>query len=153
MVDIAYVTCANCGADYATVQPECPRCGQVYTARQGKQYSYATGAMSSNEAIFLTRFKQLAPDLPVPQREYQFDNTRRWRFDFAWPDHMVFVEIDGGQNMYVGSHNRGKGKANDIEKQNAAVLAGWKPLRFTDVQLKDNPLYCIDCVRQLLESE
>ena len=59
-------------------------------------------------------------------REYQFDAQRKWRFDFAWPDKMVAVEIEGR-----GRHQSVKGFADDIEKYNAAELAGWTVLRFT----------------------
>ena len=40
--------------------------------------------------------------LPAPDREYRFapqvdgKPVRRWRFDCAWPDRLVALEIDGG---------------------------------------------------------
>ena len=68
--------------------------------------------------------------LPPPVREYRFDKIRKWRFDFAWPDYMVAVEVDGG--IYSrGRHVRGKGFKGDVEKRNAAVMAGWRVLHFT----------------------
>jgi very-short-patch-repair endonuclease len=67
-------------------------------------------------------------------REFRFHKTRRWRFDFAWPDYMVAVEVDGG--IYIGGrHNRGQGFKKDCEKQNAAVLDGWRVLHFTTSHL------------------
>ena len=30
-----------------------------------------------------------------PQREYRFDDVRKWRFDFAWPSLMFAVEVEG----------------------------------------------------------
>ena len=37
-------------------------------------------------------------------REHRFDLTRKWRFDFAWPLHMVAVEIEGG--LYKGGRRQ-----------------------------------------------
>ena len=63
-----------------------------------------------------------------PVREHQFHPTRKWRFDFAFPDDMLAVEIEGGVN---GRHHRFSGFAKDAEKYNAAALLGWRVLRFT----------------------
>jgi very-short-patch-repair endonuclease len=65
------------------------------------------------------------------EREYRFNPERRWRFDFAWPNPKVAVEIDGGiYQALPGRHNRGAGMEKDNEKLNWAVSRGWKPLRF-----------------------
>lgn len=61
---------------------------------------------------------------------------RRFRFDFAFPEHMLAVEIDGG-TWVQGRHNRPKGYAKDCEKLNLAVLHGWRVLRFTADQVRD----------------
>ena len=60
--------------------------------------------------------------------EYRFHATRRWRFDYAWPDHMIALEVEGGA-FVRGRHNRGAGFRKDIEKYNAATLLGWRVLR------------------------
>lgn len=73
----------------------------------------------------------LVNGLPKPEREYRFDKTRRFRFDFAWPEHKVAAEIEGG-TWTGGRHTRGKGFELDCEKYNLAVLAGWRVLRFTE---------------------
>lgn len=54
--------------------------------------------------------------------EYYFEKNRDWRFDFAWPDVKVAVEIQGGAHRI-----KGKFKA-DLEKRAAALLAGWSVL-------------------------
>lgn len=74
-----------------------------------------------------------AMQLPEPQREYRFDPTRRWRLDLAWPDRLVYLEADGGE--YVRGSRR-HGGANDCQKQNAAVLAGWTPFRVTGSMIR-----------------
>lgn len=60
--------------------------------------------------------------------EYRFHGTRQWRFDFAFIEEKVALEVDGGCFSF-GHHARGAGIRKDHEKQNAAVLAGWKVLR------------------------
>lgn len=58
------------------------------------------------------------------EREYRFDSTRRYRLDFAWPERRFGVEIQGGI-WSGGSHGRGSGIQRDLEKAEAAMLAGW----------------------------
>ena len=31
--------------------------------------------------------------LPRPEREWKFDAKRRWRFDYAWPQQMIALEV------------------------------------------------------------
>jgi very-short-patch-repair endonuclease len=72
----------------------------------------------------------------IPTREYRFRVGRRWAFDFAWPDQMVAVEIEGG--IYNGGrHVRPTGFENDCEKYNAATLDGWRVYRFTGPQVSN----------------
>jgi len=71
-----------------------------------------------------------AAGLPEPVREYRFAPPRRFRFDAAWPDLRVAVEIDGGV-WSGGRHTRGSGFLRDCEKLNLAALAGWVVLRFS----------------------
>lgn len=71
-----------------------------------------------------------------PEQEFRFDPRRKWRFDFAWPEEMVAVEIEGGV-WNDGRHTRGHGFTNDCEKYNEATLAGWRVLRVTGEQIRD----------------
>tara|TARA_R110002020_G_scaffold47968_1_gene137144 strand:- start:326 stop:679 length:354 start_codon:yes stop_codon:yes gene_type:complete len=59
-----------------------------------------------------------------PVREHRFHPSRKWRFDFAWPDQMVAVEIQGGV-WTRGKHGRGAGLVSSFEKNNAAAILGW----------------------------
>lgn len=74
--------------------------------------------------------------LPEPEREYRFAPPRRWRFDFAWPERRVAVEVEGG-GWVRGRHHRPGGFTKDCEKYNAAVLRGWRVLRYTGDNLTD----------------
>lgn len=71
-----------------------------------------------------------------PEREYRFDPARRWRFDFAFPDSRVAVEVEGG-TWIAGRHNRGSSIAKDFEKYNAACHAGWRVYRYTTEMVMD----------------
>jgi hypothetical protein len=77
-----------------------------------------------------------AARLPEPVPEYQFHATRKWRFDYAWPLHMLALEVNGG--IWVqGRHTRGAGQLKEMEKMNAAALAGWRVLYVTPDQLRN----------------
>lgn len=95
------------------------------------------------------RFARDARALKVlePQREYRFAPPRLWRFDFAWPDQKIAVEIEGGV-WTNGRHTRGSGFVADCEKYNAATLAGWKVLRFTESTVRDGS--AVELVARLL---
>ncbi|WP_298337643.1 hypothetical protein [Ferrimicrobium sp.] len=71
------------------------------------------------------------------QRELRFAPPRRWRFDFAWPQQRIALEIEGGGTWVSGRHNRGAGYVNDLEKYNAATLLGWRLLRVTPEMVSD----------------
>lgn len=74
--------------------------------------------------------------LPVPVAELSFAPPRRWRFDFAWPERKVAVEVDGGV-WTQGRHTRGGGFVKDMEKLNRAATLGWTVLRFPPDQIRN----------------
>jgi very-short-patch-repair endonuclease len=65
------------------------------------------------------------------EREYQFDPKRQWKFDFAWPDRRLAVEIEGGTKFGKSRHSQGDGFEEDCRKYNAAAVLGWTVLRFS----------------------
>lgn len=69
------------------------------------------------------------------EREYRFHPERGWRFDFAFPEKRVAVEVDGAMWGAQGRHQRPDHLAEQNEKQNAATLLGWRVLRFTTAQV------------------
>jgi len=87
--------------------------------------------MKQSELEMELAFHIRAVDLPEPEREYQFHPKRKWRFDFAWPGIKLAAECEGG-TWNRGRHTRGSGFEKDCEKYNAAVLLGWRVLRFTN---------------------
>jgi len=89
--------------------------------------------MSDAEEAFAFHLR-VAPGVPAPEREYRFDPSRRWRFDFAWPAQKLAVEVEGG-TFSGGRHTRGSGFEKDAEKYNTACAQGWYILRITPSQV------------------
>jgi len=73
--------------------------------------------------------------LPEPIRDGCFVPGRKFKTDLAWPDRLLFVELDGGEWTH-GRHGRGTGMANDCLKWNALVLEGWTGFRFVGSQVR-----------------
>jgi hypothetical protein len=71
-----------------------------------------------------------ARGLPPAKREWRIVGDRRFRWDLAWPDARLAVEVQGG--IWIkGGHTTGGGILRDIEKHNLATLAGWRILYAT----------------------
>lgn len=73
--------------------------------------------------------------LPDPVAEYPFHPRRKWRFDYAFPDFQVALEVEG-VTPAGGRHQRVAGYEGDIEKYNAAALLGWVVIRATPRQVE-----------------
>lgn len=96
--------------------------------------------MSHLEEALLIQIK--AARLPLPEREYRFaalatggigkgvrqrlvaERLKDWRFDFAWPELMLAVEVEGG-GWTQGRHTRGEGFLADLKKYGAGQRLGW----------------------------
>jgi len=78
------------------------------------------------------------------KREFHFHPTRKWRFDFAWPELKLAVEVEGitsyGKNadgsMRLGRHQTAKGVEEDCIKYGEAMLLGWRVYRCTPKMIK-----------------
>ena len=82
--------------------------------------------------LFLRFLQAEFPGVQV-EAELKFHPVRKWRFDYAFPEYRVAVEVDGGVWTY-GRHNSAKGYINDMEKLNTAASMGWLVLRITPDQ-------------------
>lgn len=60
----------------------------------------------------------------MPVLEHRFHPERKFRFDFAWVDLKVALEIEGGI-WTRGRHVRPIGYQNDLIKYNLAAYNGW----------------------------
>ena len=81
-------------------------------------------------------FKRLLEkELGVPiESEYKFHPKRKWRADFAILSANLLIEVEGGAYSN-GRHTRGSGFIADIEKYNAALLAGFRVYRVVPADL------------------
>ena len=93
--------------------------------------------------------KQIANrKIPEPVREYRVWDQRRWRFDFAWPNYKIAVEVHGG--LFIsGRHSRGMGQQGDFDKMNVAQLLGWNVFQFSTGDVKKG--VAVECLENLFE--
>ena len=99
--------------------------------------------------------------LPEPEREHMFameQMRRKWRFDFAFMQQKVALEVEGlvvrkvdGQVIVSGRHATVDGMRNDMEKYAYAALLGWTLLRFEQVLIREGT--AIDLLTKVLRSK
>ena len=61
-------------------------------------------------------------------KEFKFHPVRKWRFDYAIPEHKIALEVEGGV-WTGGRHTSSVGFMKDMEKYNTATLMGWRVFR------------------------
>lgn len=84
----------------------------------------------------------------MPLTEHRFHPTRRWRFDYAWPEQMVALEVEGG--VWVGGrHTSGAGFVKDMEKYNEAACLGWRIIRCQPRELCNSKT--IDTIKRAMQ--
>lgn len=102
----------------------------------------------SADPLFLALVKRAKLPAPVPEYPFAVESMgRKWRFDYAWIDHKVALEVDGAV-FTRGRHTRGSGWLKDTEKLNAAACLGWRMLRCTPQAL--NTLKLVDTIAAAL---
>lgn len=104
-------------------------------------------AVSYLEDALLIDIKRLK--LPIPEREWRFHPTRRWRFDLAWPGDKVAAEVEGA-TWANGRHNRGSGFEADCIKYGEAAISGWRVVRVTKKMIEDGR--AVDLIERALKA-
>lgn len=117
------------------------------------------------DALFIRLI--LSAGLPKPEPEHKFAQQtlkRLWRFDFAFLDAKLAIEIEGGAFLCSdyfdkrtgkivrrsgGRHNTATGALNDMIKYNAAIELGWAVLRYPPQNL--NTTQTIDQIKRIYE--
>jgi len=114
--------------------------------------------------IFLAYWRMLGGETEYVC-EFRFHPKRKFRFDVAFVDNKVAVEIEGGVYSYWdydkegrryrrrGRHVTPSGYERDCEKYNLAATLGWRVLRYTPQMLKRNPAKYIAQIVNALELE
>lgn len=102
------------------------------------------------KAIDLLQAQLRGSGLPEMQMEYRFHPLRKFRFDGAYPDLHIAVEIQGGV-WIQGQHTRGKGYMRDMEKHNLATQFDWKLYYYTPDQVQDG--IAVSQLREAIETK
>jgi len=99
-----------------------------------------TQAKKARQAADLSMcVKAVVKEFPPCHVEYRFHPSRKWRFDYSWPDKKIALEVHGGVHV-GGRHTRGSGFVKDREKMNSAQLLGWVVLEVTPEHIKSGQL-------------
>jgi len=105
-------------------------------------------AMAPGESTLEVRLLEIIRQhgIKAPVRQHRVTvNGKNYRLDVAYPDEMVAIEGDG-----FGVHSERERFETDRERQNALVLLGWRPLRFTWRQILQQPDYVADTISTAL---
>lgn len=109
---------------------------------------WPAGVDSELEMALLTRLERHGLSLGVGQ--YRFVPGRLYRFDRAWPEQFVAVEIQGG--LWVnGAHSRGSGVERDCVKFSIAAALGWRVLPISKAMIEDGT--AVELIAQALGVE
>lgn len=104
----------------------------------------------------------MAANLPQPERNYPLgcEIGRKWTIDFAWPEHRIGLEIDGGAIIHrrvngrviaiPGRHHSEAGRRRDMIRDAYAMLTGWRIFRADAAILRAG--LALDWVRLALHS-
>lgn len=113
------------------------------------------------EELFARQCRSYRLPAFVTQLRFAKAIGRQWRFDFAWPQYRVAVEIEGlcvmprcrrcypRELVVLGGHASIQGIKRDIDKYNAAIgLLDWRPLRFQQKDIR--PGHAINMTMRVL---
>lgn len=103
------------------------------------------------EKLLAFHITHAEPKLPEPTRHYRFAKAlgRRFEADFAWPKERVLVEVQGGiWRKYGGAHSRPDHIERDIEKQQCALMLGYRLLPVTPQDVRSGR--ALEMIQQLV---
>ena len=95
-------------------------------------------ALKVNDPVREYRFcREIVGDQAGVRQRLKNAGLKDWRFDFAWPELKLAVEVEGitsyGRNtngsMKLGRHQSAKGMEEDLNKYCAAMRLGWNVYR------------------------
>lgn len=110
-----------------------------------RDFLRAHGADSMLEVVLKNRLEHAG--LPLGETQFRFIEGRQHRFDRAWPEHMVAVEIQGGVYSDDG-HGRKSIVARDCLKLSLAAALGWRVLPLTKDMIESGQ--AVELIRQAL---
>jgi very-short-patch-repair endonuclease len=80
-------------------------------------------------------YRLLCQEFGCPVEEFKFHPTRKWRFDYAYPEHRVAIEVEGLVRGGKSRHTTISGYIGDCDKYNQAILHGWKVIRLVQTEI------------------
>lgn len=102
--------------------------------------------MKLEDMAFLQMLKDAG--LPEPEMEFKFAPSRRFRFDFAFPQFRLAVEKEGG--VYTRqAHGSVSGVLRDLEKYSLAAVMGWRVIRRVPKELATEAT--IEMIREAMQ--
>lgn len=108
--------------------------GPVEAKPKGKKPGVKKGPANAEEL----RFGWLceAAGLPRPVGQFMANPERKWAADWAWPEHLLIVEVQGGAWSH-GRHTRGEGFRKDLIKKLWLQTRGWTVLEVDPQMVRD----------------
>jgi hypothetical protein len=121
-------------------------CGPL--RRQLERYFGIEGIPDSTlEQLFLDDLIDAGVETPVCQHPVPGPNGAVYRLDFAFPEHLLDVEIDGPR------HRRPEVAARDRRRDAFLRSLGWEVLRFDEEQVTFSPASSVAAVRRALRRD
>ncbi len=114
------------------------------TIEQAKQMAAKMKRESLEDRFYNAWLDHAPKEFPAPERQFKFHPERRFRYDFAWPQIKLCVDIQGG-GFSGGRHSRGIGQEGDHDKANEAQRLGYDVLQF-GTKAMDDPAKVIEYV-------
>jgi len=119
-----------------------PRDGNIANPKQQLLHEHRR----KNERWFEARWKLIGGS--EYESEFRFHKTRRWRFDAAWENIKVALEVDGGgHKMYWKTYR------NDVEKMNAALFLGWQVFRITTDMVRSDDVQFLENLKEYINEQ
>jgi len=88
----------------------------------------------------------IANNLPPPTPQFKFHPHRKYKFDLAYPQQKIAIEIEGA-TYTIGRHQQPTGFTQDCLKYNLATLLGWSIFRVTPTLIKKG--YALELVKEV----
>lgn len=127
------------------MKPADPRRRPRFAEMTEAQREIARAKRDRHETSLATQLDRLAPLVPPYVRQHRAlahvtnpatGKPYGYRFDFAWPDQRLAVEVQG-LTRGRGAHQDFAGYRRDVDKHNQATLDGWALLAFTEREIND----------------
>lgn len=115
-------------------------------SRRTRPFWWPAGVDSELEMALYTRLERAG--LPLGVGQHRFIEGRQHRFDRAYPEQKVAVEVQGGSWSQNG-HARPSMVQRDCLKLSMAAALGWRCLPVTEAMIEDGT--AVDLIRQALE--